>query len=248
MNAHKSPFGIAALVCCLLVVSAQSLKAQTANANDELRRRAFDLFEKNNMVDAVPLLEKLNTDNPTDVLVLERLAFATFVTAAGATDEADRQRIRERARTLAVRARDMGDNSNLLRVVLESSPEAGPKFSDRKEVDDAMREGESAFAKGDFKGALAAYQRVLDLDPNNYEAALFSGDVYFKQKQMDTAGQWFARAISINPESSSVPARSPATTPSTTPIASESSSAPAASSALAGRATIKSAPTGRPVR
>jgi len=200
MNAHKSPFGIAALVCCLLVVSAQSLKAQTANANDELRRRAFDLFEKNNMVDAVPLLEKLNTDNPTDVLVLERLAFATFVTAAGATDEADRQRIRERARTLAVRARDMGDNSNLLRVVLESSPEAGPKFSDRKEVDSAMREGESAFAKGDFKGALAAYQRVLDLDPNNYEAALFSGDVYFKQKQMDTAGQWFARAISINPD------------------------------------------------
>ena len=94
----------------------------------------------------------------------------------------------------------MGDNSNLLRVVLESSPGTAPKFSDRKEVDDVMREGESAFSKGDFKGALAAYERVLNLDPNNYEAALFSGDVYYKQKQMDTAGQWFARAISINPD------------------------------------------------
>jgi tetratricopeptide (TPR) repeat protein len=63
-----------------------------------------------------------------------------------------------------------------------------------------MREGESAFAKGDLKAALAAYDRVLVLDPNNYEAALFSGDVYFKQKQMETAGQWFARAIRIDPD------------------------------------------------
>jgi tetratricopeptide (TPR) repeat protein len=198
MKAHKSSIGIAVLVFSLLMASAQSLAAQTAN--DELRKRAFDLYDKNNMVDAVPLLEKLNADNPADVVVLERLAFATFVSASAATDESERQRIRDRARALAVRARDMGDNSNLLRVVLESSPDGGQKFSDRQEVDAVMREGESAFAKGDLKGALAAYDRVLSLDPNNYEAALFTGDVYFKQKQMETAGQWFARATSINPD------------------------------------------------
>jgi tetratricopeptide (TPR) repeat protein len=183
----------------LLIASAQSLAAQTVNANDDLQRRAFDLYDKNNMVDAVPLLEKLNADNPTDVLVLERLAVATFASASAATEESVRQKLRDKARVLAVRARDMGDNSNLLRVVLESSPDGEQKFSDRKDVDAAMREGESAFAKGDFTAALAAYDRALNLDPGNYEAALFSGDVYFKQKQMETAGQWFARAISIDP-------------------------------------------------
>ena len=199
MKVHRSSFGMVVLVFCLVMASAQCLTAQTTNANDELRRRAFDLFEKNSMVDAVPLLEKLNADNPTDVLVLERLAFATLASSSAATDETERQRLRERARVFAIRARDMGDNSNLLQVVLESSPQGG-NFSNRADVEAAMREGESAFAKGDFKAALAAYDRALGLDPNNYEAALFSGDVYFKQKDMENAGKWFARAIVIDPD------------------------------------------------
>ena len=43
-----------------------------------------------------------------------------------------------------------------------------------------MHEGEAAFAKGEFPKAIEMYQRALLLDPNLYEAALFTGDVYFK--------------------------------------------------------------------
>ena len=37
-------------------------------------------------------------------------------------------------------------------------------------------------------------------DPNLYEAALFTGDVYFKSAEQRKAGEWFARAVAINPD------------------------------------------------
>ena len=70
----------------------------------------------------------------------------------------------------------------------------------KKDVDEAMREGEAAFAKGDFPKALENYQRALLLDPKRYEAALYIGDVYFKTADQVKAGEWFARAIEINPD------------------------------------------------
>jgi len=44
------------------------------------------------------------------------------------------------------------------------------------------------------------YQQALLLDPKLYEAALFIGDVYFKSADQQKAGEWFARAIEINPD------------------------------------------------
>ena len=72
--------------------------------------------------------------------------------------------------------------------------------STKKDVDEAMREGEAAFAKGEFPKALEHYQRALLLDPKLYEAALMIGDIYFKSAEQDKAGEWFARAIEINPD------------------------------------------------
>src|SRR6185503_8547686 len=77
---------------------------------------------------------------------------------------------------------------------------ADETFSMKKEVDEAMREGEAAFAKGDMPKALEAYQRALLLDPKLYEAALFIGDVYFKTAEQRKASQWFERAVSIDPD------------------------------------------------
>ena len=33
-----------------------------------------------------------------------------------------------------------------------------------------------------------------------YTAALFSGDVYYKKKEYGSAGEWFARAIQMDPD------------------------------------------------
>lgn len=37
-------------------------------------------------------------------------------------------------------------------------------------------------------------------DPRQYEAALFTGDAYYKPNKLDKAGEWFARAIDIDPD------------------------------------------------
>ncbi len=87
--------------------------------------------------------------------------------------------------------------------MLERLPPDGgddTSFSSKKEIDDAMREGEAAFAKNDFPKAIEMYQRALLLDPNLYEAALFTGDVYFSSADQRKAGEWFARAAAINPD------------------------------------------------
>src|SRR4030095_11749704 len=65
--------------------------------------------------------------------------------------------------------------------------------------DRAMEEGEAAFTRGDFDAAITAYSRAYKLDPKLYEAALFIGDIYFRKKDASRAGEWFTRAISIDP-------------------------------------------------
>ena len=62
-----------------------------------------------------------------------------------------------------------------------------------------MKAAEAAFGRGDFDKAREGYLHALALDPENYDAALFAGDICFKQHSYGQAGEWFARAIQINP-------------------------------------------------
>lgn len=99
----------------------------------------------------------------------------------------------------------MGDNSPLLQIVLgipEDCSEAA--FSNRKDVDDAMKSAEADFARSDLDKAGAGYLQVSLLDLNNYEAALLIGDIYFRQHANVSAGEWFARATRIDANRESV--------------------------------------------
>jgi len=80
-------------------------------------------------------------------------------------------------------------------------PEDGSEgiFSKTPEVEGAMRSAEANFARGEYEQARDGYIQVLLLEPTNYDAALFIGDVYFKQHVQGSAGEWFARAIQIDP-------------------------------------------------
>jgi len=195
--------GAPVLVLLLALPSATQLLAR-APSEDEiaLRNRAFLLWDQGNQTEALPLLEKLAIARPTDVVVLERLGGALAGSAHQIPDPEVRKQVVLRARSILLRAKELGDNSGYLTVMLEQLPENGevPAFSTRKEVDDALREGEAAFGKSDFAGAMAAYKRAFQFDPNSYAAALFTGDVYFNMNQMDKAANWFATAIKIDPD------------------------------------------------
>jgi tetratricopeptide (TPR) repeat protein len=170
-------------------------------ATDDDRKHALELYDQNKFTEALPLLEKLAVEFPKDLVIQERLACSVFFTTNGIKDPELRKQQTLRARALLLHAKELGDNSNLLQILLDAIPLDGgdSSFSSDTKVEQVMRKAESAFESGDLSKALEGYAQALVLDPKLYEAALFGGDTLFKMKQYDKAGDWFARAIEIDP-------------------------------------------------
>ena len=207
-----------AVVVCLVALLALTFSAaprthaQGTTDFQEQRKRALELYEQNKFTEAIPLLEKLVQAKADDLVLWERLGWATYVVAGSIKDPEERKQARERAHAAFLRAKELGGDSELLRTGLEGTSGPDPAeatFSSNKEADAAMREGEEAHTRGDLDKAIAAYERALRLDPKLYFAPLFAGDMYFKKgyqaadprvkrEQMDKAGEWFARAIAID--------------------------------------------------
>lgn len=173
--------------------------------------RAFKLFEESKFTEALPLLEKLAKANPSDEVVLERLGWAAFALSVSTKDPKERQKLRDQARAALMRSKELGGDSELMRLALEalSQPDVKTALSGVKEADEAIRDGEAAYTRGDLDQAIVNYERALRLDPKLYLAALFLGDMYFKKgyqatepktrdEHFNKAGEWFARAISID--------------------------------------------------
>jgi tetratricopeptide (TPR) repeat protein len=180
--------------------AAPSVLAQPAPPDTPERSHALETYHAGRFVEAMPLLENLAAEYPSDVQIREAWAVSVFGYSATISDPETRRKARVRARSLAVQAQKMGDNALLLQVMLEI-PEDGSEvaFSNRKDVDDAMKSAEADFARGDMDKAREGYLRASLLDPNSYEAALFIGDTYFKQHASVSAGEWFARTTQIDP-------------------------------------------------
>ena len=213
-EAPKSTFSIRSkcvLLVLVLTIPVQALSQTTADVKAE-RQRALLLYDQNKFADAIPILEKLVAVSPSDIVLLESLGWATYVVSASIEDPEVRKAARARALGFLTRAKDLGDNSELLQAGLEglSQPDTTSNpLSAVPEADAALREGEAAHSRGELDNAIKGYQRALELDPKFYLAALFIGDMYFKKgyqatdlaekkRMMVTAGQWFARAIAID--------------------------------------------------
>jgi len=187
------------LLVLLLLASFVTAAAQ----DDPDRQRAFQLYKDAKYVEALPLFEKLAAAHPDDRDVIETYGMLVLTQTAYLKDAAARKQARARGRELLLKAQKLGADNALLRAMLDEVPIDGgddTTFSTKKEIDEAMREGEGAFANGNFSKAIEMYQRALLLDPKLYEAALFTGDVYFKTADQLKAGEWFARAVAINPD------------------------------------------------
>jgi tetratricopeptide (TPR) repeat protein len=202
----------ATMLGLVLILAPGHLAAHAQEQND--RERAIELYDAQNFVAAAPLLDKLATASPNDIYILSRLGFALYASSVTEKDQAARQKMRDRARTILLRSQSLGDNSNLTRIALDGLSKKDATdvpFSNVKAAEAAMREGEDAFVRGDLDKALAKYKQALELDPRLYEAALYAGDMEFKKgyqstdpafrsNSFDRAGEWFAKAIAINPD------------------------------------------------
>lgn len=190
------------LFCLALLVPLRPLLAQDSQAYDQDRKKALELYQQSRLEDALPLFERLSAVRTNDPVVFEALGACLFAHAVNLPDPEARKATRVRARQAFLKAKELGDHSNYLVAMLDQIPEDGgdPVYSSRKDVDDAMRAAEAAYGRGDFADALAGYSHVLTMDPKNYEAALFSGDVCFKQKNYDESYKWFQEAVTIDPD------------------------------------------------
>src|SRR5689334_9099942 len=178
----------------LVLLLAASVVTATGQV-DQDRQRAFQLYHDGKYVEALPLFEQLALKYPEDPAVIENLGMLVFTQSAYLKTPEERKSARKRGRALLAQAQKLGANNALLSAMIEGIPADGGEdgsFSSKKEVDEAMHEGEAAFAKGDFPKAIEMYQQALLLDPKHYEAALFTGDVYFKMADQVKASEWFA--------------------------------------------------------
>lgn len=184
-----------------LVAASNTVWGQEPPKRDPQRDHAFELYNQGKMVEAMPLLENLSAENPTDIVLMESWGACVLGYAQTLSDVDLKKKARVRARTILLKAQALGDNSDFLQTLLRDLPEDGSfsAFSDKKEVDDAMQAAEADFARGDLEKARQGYMRAFLLDGTQYYAALFIGDTYYKQQKPAFAGPWFAQAIRIDP-------------------------------------------------
>jgi tetratricopeptide (TPR) repeat protein len=187
----------------LLIFVLFPLASAATVQDDPERQRALTLFNDWKLAEALPLFEKVAPRYPEDAKLFEAYGLCMIWHAPLLDDPVARKAARKHGRELLLKARSLGASSTLLQHIVESiAPDGGSdeKYSPKKEVDDAMREGEAAFTRNDMAKAIEWYQRALAIDPKMYEAALWTGDVYFKTAEQKKAGEWFARAVAIDPD------------------------------------------------
>jgi tetratricopeptide (TPR) repeat protein len=194
----------AALSILLLSGSARTFAQDNVDYEAELNR-ALELVKAYKMPEAVPILEKLHSAKPDDMVVLESLALAISAIATAEKDPEKRKKEFLRARALAERAKQLGDNSERIQLLLEYIPPDGNMptltgMEKRSPAEEALMEGEAAFAKGDMERAIEHYERALKLEPKLYDAPLFIGDAYHKLGKNDKAYESYARAVAIDPD------------------------------------------------
>jgi tetratricopeptide (TPR) repeat protein len=163
--------------------------AQTPDeiANDPERKAAFELYQQHKLPEAAVLLEKVVAKYPNDLVGHEALGVSLLSRASTQTNAEKRKADRLQARAELLRAKELGDNSDLCKTLLAEIPVDGSEtlVSSNKEVEAAMQRAEAFFAKGEFDQAIQEYKRALELDPKLYQAALYVGDMYFNEKKMD---------------------------------------------------------------
>src|SRR5215813_10846170 len=188
----------------LLSDSARACAQETLDYDAELKRAA-QIVQANKMPEALPILEKLQKAKPDDAVVLELLAYALSATAAVEKDAEKRKKDLLRARSLAERAKGLGRNTQLIQLLLEgisADGELGGRTESEKRTpaEEALIDGEAAFAQGEMERAIEHYERALKLEPKLYEAPLYIGDAYHKMGRNDKAYESYARAVAIDPD------------------------------------------------
>ncbi len=182
--------------------AAGPLGAQTDDSVAAMNAKVNELIKEQNYTAALPLLEKLVVAEPDNADHFFHLGFGLLAQAQNTQDPAQRKALRVRAHGAFVKSKQLGEQAPVVDALIQAIPEDGaeaPPFSRNAAANDLMNTAEALFAQGKLDDALNYYQQALALDPQLYEAALFTGDVYTQQGDFAQAEVWYKKAIAINP-------------------------------------------------
>lgn len=200
LRTAKSPVIITVL--CILALSCLA-PALSSDDLQEMKKKALGLTNHENYAEALPLLEKIVSLDPTDHEMHLRLGFALMAETNLTANAEERKKLRIRAREAFIKAKQTGDNHPVVEAMISTIPpdggDDGASFSKNKAASDLMEEAEGFFSQGKLDQALDDYQKAIVLDPKLYEAALFSGDVYVHREDWKEAEFWYQKAIAIDP-------------------------------------------------
>src|SRR4051794_15777785 len=104
------------VITAIVLAAVIGVNCQTQDPAE--RQRALDVYESQNMVAALPLLERVALAYPNDLVVLSRLGFALYANAVDEKDAATKQKMRSRAYTILVKSQSLGDNSPLTKMTV----------------------------------------------------------------------------------------------------------------------------------
>jgi tetratricopeptide (TPR) repeat protein len=188
------------LLLSLPVFSRAAAQSGADDAYKAKRKQAVALFNEQKHLEALPLFEDLAKKNSNDADVFLGLGACLIDHSATLDDAEAAKNERVRGREYLLRAKQLGNNSNLLLNLLDLTPADGSiRHQADPNVDKAIQAGEAAFAKRDFDEAIKNYSHAFELDPKNYAAALFLGDSYFEKKDFAKAEEGYDHAIQVNP-------------------------------------------------
>ena len=204
MKNHHILFAKLQLICIVFITFAMTnfSFAQNIQTDKELVQ-ALEFVKQNRQIDALPLLEKVAPRYPNNATLQSHWGVAILVNSVTYKDETVRKKEIARAGEILKQAKKLGTDNVLALHYLDLIEQGGNidsvSASSSKEVEDAIREGEGYFGRGDYEKAFLAYEKAYKLDPKNYDAALFAGDCFFAQKKFKESEVWFAKAVAINP-------------------------------------------------
>ena len=200
-NLPLSASRICILICCV-VICPTFLHAQAGEELEQLKARAVALIDDVKYTEALPLLERIVAADPKDARMQFYLGFALQGQATQIKEDAERRKLRVRARQAFIKAKGLGIAEPIIDGLIEAVPADGSDsrtFSPHVEANALMLQAEGKFSQGKLEEALANYQRALKLDPKLYYAALFSGDVFTHRGDYAQAEIWYQKAIAIDP-------------------------------------------------
>lgn len=180
---------------------------------DAERQQADELFTQMKVLEALPLYEDLCRQDSTIAVFAERHGAGLIAKAATLSDPKAQMEMNLQAMKELKRAQSLGDNSDYVRVALNAGTKTpvgavlagipltvGYTYHGKPEAQGPFNEGQAAFGRSDWSAAETLYMQAAALDPLWYDAALFAGDSYFRQKDLPNAAAWFGKAIAIDPD------------------------------------------------